>query len=108
MFSSHHTSIAAAATQSGLLLLAILLVLMPSTAFAYPTTTSYMWPHVCQPTRFDEFLAVSRSTGKPVSLGPKGFYIHFGNSRCLFLRAETPGQEDKYTYYQQALVAASR
>lgn len=67
-----------------------------------------MWPHVCQPTRFDEFLAVSRSTGKPVSLGPKGFYIHFGNSHCLFLRAETPGQEDKYTYYQQALVAGSR
>ncbi|ELQ44274.1 hypothetical protein OOU_Y34scaffold00094g64 [Pyricularia oryzae Y34] len=97
-----------AATQGGLLLLAMLLVLVPSTAFAYPTTTSYMWPHVCQPTRFDEFLAVSRSTGKPVSLGPKGFYIHFGNSHCLFLRAETPGQEDKYTYYQQALVAGSR
>ncbi|KAI6383659.1 hypothetical protein MCOR25_000108 [Pyricularia grisea] len=108
MLSSYHTSIATTATQGGLLLLAMLLFMMPSIAVAYPTTTSYMWPHVCQPTRFDEFLAVSKSTGKPVSLGPKGFYIHFGNSRCLFLRAETPGQEDKYTYYQQALVAGSR
>ncbi|KAL8392723.1 hypothetical protein RB595_002783 [Gaeumannomyces hyphopodioides] len=86
-----------------LLLIASLFVPTVST---HPLSLAHLWPDVCQPVRFQEFLSLARSSGSPVSLGPYGYYLHFGNARCFFFRAASSGDADRFLYYHQALVDA--
>ncbi|KLU88434.1 hypothetical protein MAPG_07420 [Magnaporthiopsis poae ATCC 64411] len=74
---------------------------------SHPTSLAHLWPDVCQPVQFQEFLSLARSSGNPVSLGPHGYYLHFGNARCLFFRASSSSSDvDEFLYYHQAIVDA--